>query len=307
MKLTHPHVRHLYWSITSQTLAYVAGTHAFSIEQSQGFDAWFIALDEQPQPLEHFIAEREHRLLGSYFEVLWQFFLTHFPDWSLLGSRIQVPPTGPTQGELDIVAQSPSGDPLHIELAVKFYLRPTQRSGTAEADWLGPQTRDRLDLKLSKLADKQFPFFRDPAAQATLAQADLPLSALPTSVIKGYLFEPGQTGPNSQVAGALPDSVNPQVHMGYWYHHNRIQPLLDHHDHWAIIDKWQWLGPYQHHTKPLDAQQVATFVEQHFQRPNYALMLVQLAPEDEHPGAAVWIELQRFMLVEAGWPHLNPA
>lgn len=302
MKLTHAHVRHLYWSICSQELAFVPGVSPLSNVNTETVRHWCIELDQNPEPLETYIAQREHRLLGSYFEVLWQFFFTHFSDWQLLGSRIQIPPTGPTLGELDILCLPPNKEPLHVELAIKVYLQHPDFNGSENHHWLGPRTNDRLDLKLDKLHQKQFRMLEQPATQETLNHYHLPLNAGTASVIKGYLFRPFlKETSNLQQASLKPDSVNPDCHNGHWIHANQVQHVLEQHSHWQIIDKWQWLGPFWQIDKPLTSRDVELQVARHFTQPNYALMLVALQPDVS--GDLSWTEKARFMVVNNRWPE----
>lgn len=313
MKLTHPHVRHLYWSICSQELAFVSGVDPLLQINEEEIKTWCEQLNHQPQSLDAFIAEREHRLLGSYFEVLWQYFFSHFPRWQLLGSQVQIPPSGPTLGELDIVCQPPCGQPLHVELAIKLYLRHPNHTGLEDSHWLGPRTNDRLDLKLNKLEQKQFQMLQHEATQNTLSAANLPNQLTAASVIKGYLFEPFSDASFDETPSApfqKPRSANSNCHTGYWIHGHKIDELLTHHNHWQIIEKWQWLGPYWQQQSPLNSQAVETFVKQHFSQPlshgqsqslspsNYALMLIALIPEGDS-----WVEQSRFMVVDSAWPY----
>jgi len=312
MKLTHHHVRHLYWSICSQELAFVSGVDPLPQINEEEVKTWCEQLNRQPESLDTFIAEREHRLLGSYFEVLWQYFFSHYPQWQLLGSQVQIPPSGPTLGELDIVCEPPAGQPLHVELAIKLYLRHPNHSGLENSHWLGPRTNDRLDLKLNKLEQKQFQMLQHEATQNTLTSANLPNQLTPASVIKGYLFEPFS---NSLFDDSLaettatpiqkPRSANANCQTGHWIHNDKIHELLKHHNHWQIIEKWQWLGPLWQQNSPLDSPAVDTFVKQHFSQPlghpNYALMLIALTPK-----GGSWIEQRRFMVVDSAWPYDNP-
>ncbi len=100
-----------------------------------------------------FIEQPVARRLGRYFEDLFAIILWMiFPDFDI-ERGIQIRQGKNTLGELDFVIKNGSDICLHVETAVKFYLC----AGTTRKlqDFVGPQKRDRLDLKWHKILDHQ--------------------------------------------------------------------------------------------------------------------------------------------------------
>ncbi len=297
-QLTHPQVRHLFWCLDSPELAQLPHIQALNVHIDQNTKNWLIQLDQNPSPLLTFLSQRKHTLLGSYFECLWQFFFQFAPNWRLLGHNIQVIENKVTLGELDILAQFKDEPPLHLELAVKFYLQHPQHNGQQCEQWLGPQSRDRLDLKLRKLQDKQFPFIHNTNVIHTLKTQGIPLPSQQALILKGYLFH------HWQQSFQLPLAVNPQHLMGQWLHQSHVSQLLGQHDIWLFINKPQWLGNIKlasQDSQPLNRHQVSEQIQQHFTLSprKHALMLVKLIKEN-----GLYVETHRYLIVNDSWPEV---
>jgi len=296
-QLTDRRVRQLFWCLFSPQLAQVNNTASFSLTLNPDLERWFLALEQDSQPLYHYLEQRNHRLLGSYFECLWQFFFEFNPDWQLLAHNVQVIVNKQTLGELDILASHQQTGATHLELAVKFYLQHPLHDGSLSRHWLGPQCRDRLDIKLGRLNDKQFPFLRHPAAMNTLMERQLPVPNQQNLALKGYLFHQWKN------PFTLPLEVNKQCLMGQWLHQSNIKQLVKGHEKWLVIEKPQWLGAVISSSAPqnplLSASQAASTVQQHFLQSlhRHALMLVKM--QNKNGG---FIESERFLIVKDDWP-----
>ena len=301
----NPSVRHLAWCLFSEPMAFVEQAPALTIEPSQNLLNWLAELDHNPEPLEAYLDDHNRVLLGSYFECLWQFFFSHHPQWQLHDHHIQVIDGKQTLGELDIIAQSLNKKcDYHIELAVKFYLRHPNKLGNELQDWLGPQSHDRLDLKLNKLNDKQLPFLHNPATQRQLIQRNLPNKPQQRLILKGYLFEPWL-----ETKSCLHQSINPNVLTAYWLHQQQVQAFLQTQTkatkqlRWALLPKAYWLGPYEHHADSTidvhSCSEIQAIITHHFSDSEYpfALMLVALSESNE-----LEIESRRYLIVHDNWP-----
>ncbi|MGR6874623.1 DUF1853 family protein [Pseudomonas sp. HK3] len=301
IKYNSPSVRHLAWCLFSEQMA-ITNTPILTIEPSQELLNWLSILDENPQPLEEYLANHNRVLLGSYFECLWQFFFQHSPHWQLLDHHIQIIDAKQTIGELDILARDNQHNcDYHVELAVKFYLKQPHSSGEALQDWLGPQSHDRLDLKLNKLTNKQIPFLHHSATQAELLKRGLPLEPLQALIMKGYLFEPW---PTSNVR--YHTDINPNIEHAYWLHYQHIQTLFKQTDditHWVILPKSHWLGHYQHNESNdialLSNDNAKHIIDQHFAGSAYPFALMLAGMQGDADNLA---ESKRFMLVHNNWP-----
>lgn len=150
--------------------------------------AWLEQQDAAPTELEHWLSQGSSRRLGLYYERLWQFALARAPGIRLLGANLPVRVAGQTLGELDLLLQDEEGV-HHLELAIKLYLGPRHGQGEDAAQWLGPGSLDRLDLKLEHLAQHQLPLSSNPECRPLLEE----LGAWPASAelwLGGYLFYP---------------------------------------------------------------------------------------------------------------------
>jgi hypothetical protein len=298
MEYKHSAVHHLAWCLFSEPMVLISTTPALTIKPSQTLLNWLAELDNNPKPLHDYLATHNRVLLGSYFECLWQFFFQFRPEWQLLDHHIQLRQEKQTLGELDVLARNTRhNQDYHIELAVKFYLKQPNTSGENFNHWLGPQSHDRLDLKLNKLTLKQLPFLHHPVTQADLSNRHLPTNPQQALALKGYLFEPWQ-----QSKGALHPSINPKATMQSWLHEKHSQTLFAQKSLWVILPKTHWLGPYRHSQEAslqvLTSEAAQQFVQAHFDHSAfpYALMLAQLSTSHELK------EQARFMLVHNAWP-----
>ena len=297
-QINTPRVRHLLWSVLSPDLAYAKSITALNVSLDSTLRAWFIKLDQNPSLLNTYLANSKSALLGIYFENLWQFFLENAPCWQLKAHNIQIIQGKKTLGELDILAKHNGTQGYHLELAVKFYLQHPSYTGELCEHWLGPQCRDRLDLKLSKLNNQQFPIINHPQTQATLAKRNINLPTSQALILKGYLFSKWQRG------FTLPKEANPACLMGEWLHQKDISELAHSGSHWLLIEKSNWLGPVQipkGSAKPylLTGNKVVEAVQDLLLvRPsNRDLMLIEVIPEQ-----VLFIEKNRYLVVSDSWP-----
>ncbi len=203
----------------------------FSPPEVRAIEAWLATLAQDPTPLAQSVQSARdsvqgkqpgHLRLGRMAERLLAFFLSHGPLHRLEAQNIAlrhapnsvraelVEGFAPkpaishtTLGEIDFLLHSPSGQSLHWELAVKFFL--CQASGPAPAqlrDFVGPDSDETFDQKVSKLLVKQLGH-RPPA----------PWSAhtwQPQAFAKGWMFyRHGQPIPPCA-------ALNPAHCKGWW-------------------------------------------------------------------------------------------
>lgn len=150
--------------------------------------------------------------LGHYVEALLEHALA--ARGLPYAARIPVRRGKDTLGELDFVFQNPDGSWEHWEVAYKLYLyHPPLSRQQSYADFVGPNKKDRLDLKLEHMRRGQLPLAR--TAEATEAiRARLPS------------FEPGRLRSRLWLKGRifLPEGVhlppyvglNPHALTGTW-------------------------------------------------------------------------------------------
>ena len=118
-----------------------------------------------------FMASKNLKMLGTYFEALWQFYLENAPDRKLILKNLQVIDHKTTLGEFDFIYQDLDNQSFkHLEVAIKYYLgipdlskdhlsnnSDTNKNAneTEMCRWLGPNINDRLDIKFYKLIKQQ--------------------------------------------------------------------------------------------------------------------------------------------------------
>lgn len=267
---------------------------------------WLETLDRAPQPLlEHLSHRRSHRL-GIYFESLWQFFLDQDPAFELLAHNLPIHNDGRTLGEFDCLYFCRERQQVvHLELAVKFFLGfagfvggdDNTMSGnepTSHAEqWLGPDAKDRLDLKLAHLLQRQTRLSDTPAAKAALATMDIAVG-ITEAAFRGYLFTPG----NNPLPP--PPGFNVQHPLSQWFTRKAIvENVLPEHqaNAFTLLPKMQWLGPAQidDANQILSTEQITALIERHFSADSYPLMIAALD--------AFGCEQHRFFVTHDGWPE----
>jgi len=164
-----------------------------------------------------------HKLkLGHQFEALAQAALipglTHY-------SNLQVQGEGRTLGEFDLLAQI-NQRWNHVEMCCKFYLHH-------DGQWLGPNTRDRLDLKWKKLTEKQLKLTELPEAKALLNSLQI------EEVPQGQIFSRGFLYREAGSVARLPTYVSINHPLGVWYQHQNF-PWSDMEETY-VWKKEEWL------------------------------------------------------------------
>ena len=173
---------------------------------------------------------------------MWHFFLDNDAEVDLLAHNLPVRDATRTLGEFDCLYRCrKSGDIVHLELAVKFYLYTgSGNSGTGDdrADWLGPGRRDRLDRKLDHLAMHQTRLAGQPAAQQLLRDRGLAPDRMEVAV-KGRLFQ------RSDRPATPPTGFNPAQSLLTWYHVDKLELIESECESrgWVILPRRHWLAP----------------------------------------------------------------
>lgn len=289
--LHHQVVRDLAWSLWGHNLFAAEDDQpgaALPIEMTAPDWPWLIQLDQSPQQLLSYLKGKNSRLLGSYFECLWQFYFSHHPLFKQHSFNLQIHDQQRTLGELDVLLETVHGHQYHIELSCKFYLYHEP-----QALWLGPQGNDRLDIKFEHSYQQQLKMSTTPLARQTIAE-HTPWPAEthfhPFAIWRGCLF----TAENMEA------DTRPPRWRGHWYHcQTFINSDFFNQNHWQILDKTLWLSPYLSPQKPPSNQALAPLIAQHFPTKHYALKLARMQYDAEQK---LWWECERVMLVADDWP-----
>ncbi|MCB1694297.1 MAG: DUF1853 family protein, partial [Pseudomonadales bacterium] len=108
-----------------------------------------------------------HFRLGQHFERLLATWLSASPDHELIANNVQVQDGRRTVGEFDFLVRTRQGVE-HWEAAIKFYLGCGD--GKSLADWYGPNTADRFDIKYERLVSRQLVLSQTEAGQRALRE-----------------------------------------------------------------------------------------------------------------------------------------
>jgi hypothetical protein len=301
--LQHPAVRDLAWAIGSPGLLdsnnpdYQARVveDGWCRDQLRAASGWLQALDHAPQPLLEFLAARPTRRLGHYFESLIIFWLTHTRDTSIIATNLQVQNPHQTVGEYDLLYRNAHHEVCHWELAVKFYLQSQPRPEPHYC--IGPGTRDRLDLKLQTVFQRQLRLGQTPYGQAALPPG-LRLDKV-QAFIKGFLFYPALLPQPQAVQGISPDHLH-----GWWLRHGEAAlPQRSSASCWCILPRLRWLSParLEKDSGVMSRSELDSTLAQHFTSDGNAVLLAELQQVADDS----WQEVARGFVVSREWPHLK--
>jgi hypothetical protein len=257
---------------------------------------WLNKLDRQPGVLLEQLAKKPGKRLGIYFEQLWQFFLEQDSDVDLVAHNLAVRDHGRTLGEFDIVYWCHQRQRhYHLELAVKFYLgkrlHTTVETRSQWQEWLGPNSRDRLNLKLDQLLQRQIRLTEQPEARDCLAALGV-IDPVPEMAIKGYLFQ----SPLDPLPP--PFGYNSRCPMQRWFPLGEAGKQLGKMpaEHYLLPEKARWLSPVQAHAK--DALLSRPELMERLQSLLTASPRAQLIAATDTAGA----EVCRFFVTPDDWP-----
>lgn len=235
----HQVVRDLAWSVFSPSLLTLHAPHLTETDDDWlpsahlSPAAFLSQLDHDPAELLDWLGEWPKFRIGRYYEALVCFWLTHSDFIRVLDSNLPVRHGNSTLGEFDLLlADGRTGETIHLEVAVKFYLGVGEY--TKQTGWWGPGKRDCLDSKVRHLLEKQSRLSENIYARDTLAQEDIVVSQR-RCLIKGRLFYPQEP-----VDVSFPDWANPGHLKGFWLPQSEFNFSSQ---HWYLLEKHEWLGP----------------------------------------------------------------
>jgi|GEM_PF-1313466 len=263
----HPVVRDLAWMFFAPSLLNDSQhaqldmvSHADSIDS---ITRWLTQLDQYtPDALDTLINRHNFTRLGVYGEALFDVITTYANQHQafhlkLMSRNIQIfkPKTKITLGELDFLVRDNHRRIYHIEMATKFYLLDdTQRLATRNnalktlaPTLIGPNQKDRLDIKLHRLTHHQLPLahsrvaFEQLSAQKTIEQA---ISTPSKLFLKGQLFH-YYLSQAPAITDVYMDKEALWVHCAQ--HHHALQLWESNVSHlgesrWQVLSKLNWLA-----------------------------------------------------------------
>lgn len=146
--------------------------------------------------------------MESYFELLLKF----SDDWKILEKNVQILKDKITIGELDFLLKNSASAKLitHVELVFKFYIYdPSYKDEPSR--WVGPNRKDSLLQKVSKLKKNQLPLLFHPETQNKLPHVNLSRGNIDQKVcFKAQLFLP------KDMMDKKFNYINKDCIFGYW-------------------------------------------------------------------------------------------
>lgn len=302
VEFRHHAVRDLAWVISSASLILSEGDDRVSDAWCRlaWFDRipWLRELDREPEALTAWLKERHSRLLGHYFEALIEYWLSHWRRMEVYAVRLQVRGEERAIGEFDFLFRDRFRDiNYHWESAVKFFLRFRHSDGSHE--WLGPNPRDTLQNKLTKVFRRQLLLAHNPAVKPLLHRLGI-RAVQSKAFIKGYLFYPVD---DWQEPEAVPAESSPRHLKGWWLPAAEVEriPSRTDTDRWFVLSRHQWLSAARSRDDApgMSREEVLTFLRQHFEGTDKPLLLAGLWRDD----SGLWREWSRGFVVADHWPH----
>lgn len=301
-RLREPAVRDLAWLLFSPSLLRPQpplGRLAEPFDSAgdaAASEAWLLALECDPAPLEACLAASRFTRLGRYAECLLAFFLERGPALRLVAANVALRRAGRTLGECDFLIETPGGSRLHWELAVKCYLH----AGGADAvlaDYVGPNLQDRFDLKLAHLVDHQLPLSaRDEFA--SLGHAG-PWDA--RMFVKGWLFYRWDEASGQFEAPPMPASIDPRHARGFWLERSAWSRFAaGRADAWTVLPRLAWLAPRRRSAAQADDLLSADALANRLAAQTGPTMVAAFERSASGDG---WVEATRGFVVPDDWPR----
>jgi hypothetical protein len=219
--------------------------------------------------------------LGKYTEQLLRFYFEEHPRFKLHAFNHQLIDEGITVGEIDyLVEEIESKQFLHLELAIKYYLK-VEKGG--ETVFLGPSTKDWFERKVEKLKRHQLQLLQ---THHKLLPQELSNHFYKSKVlIKGSLFYGWEEWQKF--------SKDPATN-GWWLHLDEIDRMLNESSFFKLItDKKEWHFPFRE-TALLSAEECRQSLLKRFKVERNEVMVVRY-DDNQNP-------LDRGFIVRENWP-----
>lgn len=225
----------------------VGGIARFNAAEQAANKAWLTEQAHAPDALLRALQTPEQappQRLGRYAEGLLSFYLQRAPLHRLIAEHVPIrrkeaPEVGEAQdhttlGELDYLLQDSSTRFLHWELAIKFFLAESDKAVLEASDFIGPDRKNSLHLKLEKMFQRQL---RQPIPERFLAPGMTQDSAQiwhRQIYSRGYLFY--RLGAPAQTCAVL----NSAHARGFWLPMTELESLPD--AEYLPLPRWRWLA-----------------------------------------------------------------
>jgi len=231
--------------------------------------------------------------VGDYFENLIAFWLKNRKGIEQFNQRQTVFENKRTLGEFDFLFHHTQlQKSFHWEVAIKYYLY--YESG-GDAIFYGPNSRDRLSIKVDKMFNQQILLSKQLAAKCIIEQYPTPIC--PQILLKGYLFYPSHKLNSDKFN--IPDYISSSHLRGWWSYAN--DPVIPKHhvdSQWFILNKPHWLAIPRQPKSLLDYNSLQDIIRVHFNRSQKPLFLAEVMQNSD----GEYLETSRGFIVPNNWP-----
>lgn len=177
----------------------------------------------------------ENLVLGKRIEHFFKALISNAERFQILGNNIQIHDAQRTLGEFDFVIKDQKTlDILHIELMYKFYVYDPTFPAEMER-WIGPNRKDSLIRKITKVKSNQFPLIHSPEAKKYLDTLAIEAENIQQQILfKAALFIPEFYDDYNF------EHINKQCIAGYWYHLSELKKFSDLNYRFYAPEKQDW-------------------------------------------------------------------
>jgi len=205
--------------------------------------------------------------LGKYVERLVSFEIEQQPDISIIAENIQIQDDKVTVGELDCLLLRDK-KPIHLEVIYKFYLYDASVGDTEIAHFIGPNRKDSLIEKLTKLKEKQLPLLHSDFCKPYLDKLNLNSKNILQQVyFKAQLFMPFRDNDTEL------KTLNPDCIAGFYINQTELNEFRD--CKFYIPQKKDWLIRPHTHVNWLNFTAFTTETKDYFEQKFSALCWVK--------------------------------
>ena len=170
--------------------------------------------------------------LGKRVEEYFDFQTRNMSNTSAIAQNVQIKDQKITIGELDAILLD-NDEPCHIEIVYKFYLYKPDVNGDYIANWVGPNLKDTLRYKLTKLKEKQLPLLYSEQTSSVLKALGLKSENMSQHVCyRAQLFLPYKHKIDIK-------PLNPNCRYGYYSNISQVDQFADY--QFYIPRKLDWL------------------------------------------------------------------
>lgn len=186
----------------------------------------------------------ENEVLGKRVEHFFEYYINRSSMYRLIAKNIQIFKDKITIGELDFLIEDIQQERiLHIELVYKFYVYDPQKSDHTLERWIGPNRKDGLLEKITKLKTKQLPLLHRPETLLVLNKMGIHTDHIVQQVcFFGNLFVPV-----SHKDKSLP-GINNNCIVGFWMAIRDFTSEKYGGDLYYIPQKKDWITNPEQHT-----------------------------------------------------------